>query len=111
MKKFLAILLIAAITCVEFSKPTQDEVFNLFDMDDAELNIFTSIWDKIKGFFTGAWNAIKKGISWLKEKGLWDHIKTVLKTLGGTAAKAACSALASSEMCETVINALLKKDN
>ena len=114
MRKLWAILLIVSITCVEVSIPTQDEILNLFDMDEAELNIFKKIGNGIKKGFNvikkglkGAWNIAKKGINWLKKKGLWNHIKSLLKTVGKTAATAACSSYIPKEACSTVINSLL----
>ena len=106
MKQFLAILLIAAITCVEVSKP--------LDYTEIELNIFKKIGNGIKkvvngvkNFVSNAWNAVQKGINWLKQKGLWDHVKTLLKTAGKAAATAACSAALSPAVCAPVINFLL----
>ena len=87
MKKFLALLLIAFIVC----ETVEEEI----DMN----SWFSKIWKKITG-------AVKKAWNWLKEKGILNTIKNLLKTVGKAAATALCSAYFTPAVCATVIGAL-----
>ena len=107
MRKFLTILLIAAIACVEVSNTKVENEDFVLDLDDVEFNWLTDIFSKIGNVIKGAWNAIKKGIDWLKEKGIWTHLVTVLKTVGKTAAITVCSTVLTPVVCGPLIGALL----
>ena len=82
MKKFLAFLLIAIIACTT--------------VEDIDLE---SLWKKIK-------NAFKKGVKWLKDKGIFDTVKNTLIKLGKQAAIALCAKYIGQSTCETVVNQL-----
>ena len=111
MRKFLVILLIAAIACVEVSntkeKVTEDELLKLLNIDSVEMGFIKKVVRKIGNFGKKVWNGVKNGINFLKQKGWWEPIKTILKTAGKAAATAACSAYLSPAVCAPVINILL----
>ena len=65
-----------------------NELLDLLDLDvnSVELNWFTNIFKKVGNFFKGLWGKIKKGIEWLKKKGIWSTLMTIAKTAGRIAA-------------------------
>ena len=93
MKKFLAILLIAIVAC---------ETVDNFDLE--------GLWKKIKNAVKSAWDklsgAVKKAINWLKDKGIYDLVKSKLIQLGKAAATTFCSAYLSPAVCAPAIEGL-----
>ena len=111
MRKLLAILLIATIACnglVEtFESFNEDMIFDYFELDKEGIEL--SIFSKIGNFFKKLWNGCKKVVNWLKEKGLWDQIKSLAKTAGKWAAKALCKKLSNSDKCGDIVDKFLGK--
>ena len=84
MKKFLAILLFAAISCNLFTDLKQVGFFN--EEDEVVLrglpDFFKRLWDKIVEFWHDIPGAIQKVISFLKDNGYWDTLIDLIKKYG-----------------------------
>ena len=114
MRKFLAILLIASIVCVEVSdaqeKVTEDNLLDVFefDIESAEFKGWIkNVVNKVKNFGKKVVDKVKSGINYLKQKGYWTLIVNALKTAGKIAATSLCSAYLSPAVCGPVIGLLL----
>jgi len=111
MRKLLAILLIATIACnglVEtFESLNEDMIFDYFDLDKEAVEL--GIFSKIGNFFKKLWNKVKGVVNWLKEKGVWDQIVSVAKTVGKYAAKALCKKFSKSDKCGDIVDKFLGK--
>ena len=114
MRKFLAILLIASIVCVEVSntqeKVAEDNLLDLFefDIESAEFKGWIkNVVKKVKDFGKKVVDKVKSGINYLKQKGYWNLIVNTLKTVGKIAATSVCSAYLSPAVCGPVIGTLL----
>ena len=84
MKKFLAILLLATITCT-FIEDLKEA--GLFDArDDVVLeglpDFFRRLWEKIKAAWKNIPGAIQKVITFLKEHGYWEQLIDLIKKYG-----------------------------
>ena len=114
MRKFLAILLIASIVCVEVSdaqeKVAEDNLLDVFefDIESAEFKGWIkNVVNKVKNFGKKVVDKVKSGINYLKQKGYWTLIVNALKTAGKIAATSLCSAYLSPAVCGPVIGLLL----
>ena len=114
MRKFLAILLIASIVCVEVSntpeKVAEDNLLDLFefDIESAEFKGWIKkVVNKVKDVGKKVVDKVKSGIDYLKKKGYWSLIVNALKTAGKIAATSLCSAYLSPAVCGPVINTIL----
>ena len=99
MRKFLAVLLIAAIACTEVVDTEVAPEFN-----DVELKNWL---DGLKKGWNALTSGVKKAVNWLKEKGYWDTIVKAAKTAGKLAAKALCAKYTSGDTCGQIVDALL----
>ena len=98
MRKLLAILLIAVIACNGFV-----ETFESLELDNEAVEL--GLFDWLKWL----WNKVKGVVNWLKEKGVWEQIKSVAKTLGKVAAKALCKKFSKSDKCGDIVDKFLGK--
>ena len=108
MKKFLAILLIAAISCT-FIDDLKD--VGLFDeRDDIVLeglpDFFKRLWDKIKEIWHDIPGAIQKVINFLKEKGYWDDLIDIIKKQGTKYGTDFCAKYLDRDLCADVVGFL-----
>ena len=85
MKKFLAFLLVAVITCVTVEEVT------------LEKNIFRRFGDWIKKQY-------EKVKAWLKEHQYWDIIVNTLRDAGKQAAKEVCGRVMDGDTCDKLID-------
>ena len=94
MKKLLFLVLIAIAFCtvIEEKQPEEDIVLQEID--------WAGLWDKVKKFTEAA----KK---WLQEKGLWDPLITLLKTVGREAAMKWCTQKIPDFVCSSIIDFIL----
>ena len=83
MKKFLALLLVAVITC-----------------DTVEQNLLV--------FLTIIRNGVDIAINWLKEKGLWDFLVGTLKIHGKAVASTFCERVFDADICNGIIDNIEK---
>ena len=93
MKKFLAFFLIAIVAC---------EAVEDYDLE----GLWSWIKDKAKKVWNALSGAVKKAVNWLKEKGIYDLIKSKLVQLGKAAATTFCSAYLSPAVCAPAIEGL-----
>ena len=98
MRKLLAILLIAVIACNGFV-----ETFESLELDNEAVEL--GLFDWLKWL----WNKVKGVVNWLKEKGVWDQIVSVAKTVGKYAAKALCKKFSKSDKCGDIVDKFLGK--
>ena len=106
MKKFLAILLVAAISCT-FVEDLKDA--GLFDdRDDIVLqglpDFFKRLWDKIKEIWHDIPGAIQKVINFLKEKGYWDDLIDLIKKYGTKYGIDFCDNYLDHDLCTDAVN-------
>ena len=94
MKKFLVFFLIAIVAC----EAVEDD-FDLEGLWSWIKKTAKKIWDKLSG-------AVKKAINWLKDKGIYDLVKSKLIQLGKAAATTFCSAYLSPAVCAPAIEGL-----
>ena len=76
MKKFLAILLIAAIACEAYEEITLEDI----------------------------WNNVQDAINWLRDHGYLDKIKELAYTVGKYLAKNLCKKYLDENICDQVID-------
>ena len=103
MRKLLAILLIATIACNGLAETFEDNIFDYLDLDKEAIEL---------GFFDflgKLWNKVKGVVDWLKQKGWWDTIVKVAKTVGKYAAKKLCEKYAKSSKCGDIVDKFLGK--
>ena len=84
MKKFLAILLIAAIAGSFIDELKEAGLFD--ERDDVVLeglpDFFRRLWDKIKQMWNNIPGAIQKVVNFLKENEYWDTLIDLIKKYG-----------------------------
>ena len=124
MNKLLVFFLLAIVTCEQLDTSVED-AFNSVDIDkyldhyidevefdDVELQLkLRNIFKGIKNFFKGTigkafkklGKAVQKGINVLKEKGIWDKLVSVVKSVGKIAATSLCSAYLSPAVCTPAV--------
>ncbi len=116
MRKLIAILLIVAIACAEVDTTPKvgesefKELLDLldFDVDSVELSWLNRFFDGIGDFFGDIWDAVKSGIWWLKDEGIWDSVVSIAKTAGRYAATHYCSEYISPEVCKPAVEGIFK---
>ena len=94
MRKYLFVLLIAAIICAE--TPSLLSV-----IDELELEEDQAV--ELKNFIKN----VQDGIQWLKDHGYWGLIINAVKTVGKIAATSVCSAYIPRPICALVINFII----
>ena len=124
MNKLLVFFLLAIVTCEQLNTPVEDAFSSIdidkyldhyideVEFDDVELQFkFRNIFKGIKNFFKGTigkafkklGKAVQKGINFLKEKGIWDKLVGVVKSVGQIAATSFCSAYLSPAVCTPAV--------
>ena len=84
MKKFLAILLLAVISCTLVDELRAGGV--IIGQDDVNLealpDFLKRVWEKIKSIWSSIPAKIKQVITFLKEHGYWDTLIDMIKKYG-----------------------------
>ena len=91
MRKFLFVLLIAAIICAE--TPSLLSVIDELELEESQAA-------ELKGVI----KTLQDGINWLKNNGYWNLIVNAVKTGGKIAATSLCSAYIPRPICSLVVN-------
>ena len=105
MKKFLAILLIAAIAGSFIDELKEAGLFD--ERDDVVLeglpDFFRRLWDKIKQIWNNIPGAIQKVIDFLKKNGYWNTLIDLIEKYGTKYATDFCAKYLERGLCADAI--------
>ena len=99
MKKFLAVLLIAIVSCETVQDLDLESWWT--KIRDKVVNTVKSVWDTLR-------DVVKSAVNWLKENGYFDLLKNKIIEMGKTAATAWCSNYVSAELCSNAVEGVVK---
>ncbi len=99
MKKFLAILLIAIVSCETVQDLDLESIWT--KIRDAVVDTVKSVWDTLR-------DAVKGAVNWLKENGYFDLLKGKIIEMGKNAATAWCAQYVGAELCSNAVEGVVK---
>ena len=106
MKKFLAILLFAAISCSLYTELKEAGFF--IDEDEVVLrgigDFFKRLWDKIVEFWNDIPGKIQTVVDFLKKNGYWEQLIDLIKKYGTKYATDFCDNYLDHDICSDAVN-------
>ena len=105
MKKFITIILLAAIACTFIEDLKAAGAFD--DRDDEVLkglpDFFKRIWDKIKDIWKDIPGFIQKVINFLKDNGYWESLIDIVQKYGTKYGTEFCAKYLDADLCADAV--------